>query len=323
MSNAKDKIRIYRLDRKGKTEILPADIDIKNHSDELLWLQLHLDGAKSYLKKNKLVPDYAIEILSAKETRPRAIVHDNTLIATFRGVNLNVGADPEDMVAIRVWLQENLIITVSKRKMLSLEDIEEHLKKGTGPMDSGDFIEQLLSFITDKSVDVCTEVDDEIDAIEDQSINNLKSTYDNFHGLSILRRRVIMLKRYLLPQREAIMRIQFEKLSWLDQSNLVHLREIADANIRVLEDLDALRDRISVIHEESFALSQDQLNKKMFILAIVSVIFLPLGFITGLLGINVGGIPGASSKFAFYLVCGLLALFILFQIWLMKKFRIL
>ena len=60
-----------------------------------------------------------------------------------------------------------------------------------------------------------------------------------------------------------------------------------------------------------------RLNKNMYILSVISAIFLPLGFLTGLLGINVGGIPGAENVDAFWifsgglvtLVIGLLSLF--------------
>jgi zinc transporter len=41
------------------------------------------------------------------------------------------------------------------------------------------------------------------------------------------------------------------------------------------------------------------MNKAMYTLSIVAAIFLPLSLLTGLLGINVGGIPGAEHKWAF------------------------
>tara|TARA_B100001093_G_C25913356_1_gene629534 strand:+ start:42 stop:272 length:231 start_codon:yes stop_codon:yes gene_type:complete len=52
--------------------------------------------------------------------------------------------------------------------------------------------------------------------------------------------------------------------------------------------------------------AMDDLSTSMYRLSIIATIFLPLTFITGLLGINVGGIPGAEDKSAFWLVCILL-----------------
>jgi zinc transporter len=65
----------------------------------------------------------------------------------------------------------------------------------------------------------------------------------------------------------------------------------------------------------------EEMNRNMMVLSVVAAIFLPLGFLTGLFGINVGGMPGVDNPVAFWLVaagCGLigLALLILFR---MKK----
>ena len=54
----------------------------------------------------------------------------------------------------------------------------------------------------------------------------------------------------------------------------------------------------------------------------VAAIFLPLGLLTGLLGINVGGIPGANTSWAFWAVCGLLGMTTVFQLWLFKRLKL-
>ncbi|HKJ21678.1 MAG TPA: CorA family divalent cation transporter [Gammaproteobacteria bacterium] len=47
--------------------------------------------------------------------------------------------------------------------------------------------------------------------------------------------------------------------------------------------------------------------------------FLPLGFLTGLLGINVGGIPGANDKHAFAVVIAGLTGLLMAQLWRLKQ----
>jgi len=54
---------------------------------------------------------------------------------------------------------------------------------------------------------------------------------------------------------------------------------------------------------------------------VVAAIFLPLGFLTGLLGINVGGIPGADNTGAFFIFCGILTLIVLMQVVIFKRFK--
>jgi zinc transporter len=88
---------------------------------------------------------------------------------------------------------------------------------------------------------------------------------------------------------------------------------------RHIEDLDEARDRAAVTQEQLINSLSEQMNNKMYILSIVAAIFLPLGFLTGLLGINVGGIPGADSKLGFSVFVILLVGVVGFQIWFFKK----
>jgi zinc transporter len=84
--------------------------------------------------------------------------------------------------------------------------------------------------------------------------------------------------------------------------------------IRHLEDLDAIRERVAVTQEELQSRLAEQQNVRMYVLSIVAAIFLPLGFLTGLLGINVGGIPGADNPLAFGMFMGFLVLLLAAQL---------
>ena len=63
------------------------------------------------------------------------------------------------------------------------------------------------------------------------------------------------------------------------------------------------------------------MNKTMYLLSIVAAIFLPLGLLTGLLGINVGGIPGTENPYAFLVVCGTLVIIAIIQALLFRRMR--
>jgi zinc transporter len=117
--------------------------------------------------------------------------------------------------------------------------------------------------------------------------------------LAELRRQVVSLRRFLAPQREALSRLHSARLSWLDDDERARLRETSNQLTRYVEDLDAVRDRAGVTHEQIESHLSEQLNRRMYVLSIIAAIFLPLGFLTGLLGVNLGGIPGANSELAF------------------------
>ena len=76
-----------------------------------------------------------------------------------------------------------------------------------------------------------------------------------------------------------------------------------------------------MISDEVRNILTERLNKNMYALSVVAEIFLPLGFLTGLLGINIGGIPGAENPQAFVVFCGMLALVVCLQIVIFRKMR--
>lgn len=89
--------------------------------------------------------------------------------------------------------------------------------------------------------------------------------------------------------------------------------------MRHIEELDTIRDKVTLIQEELANRLSEQLNKKMYILSIISAIFLPLSFLTGLLGINIGGIPGAENENAFYIFSLILVFIISVQLTIFKR----
>ena len=140
--------------------------------------------------------------------------------------------------------------------------------------------------------------------------------------LAELRRTAIVLRRFMFPQRDALSTLEIEDLEWLTEKGRARIREATDRIIRLSEELDAIRDRAIVVHDQVVEARGEVMNRSMLVLSVVAAIFLPLGLLTGLLGINVGGIPGEHTSWAFWAVCALLAGTTVFQLWLYKKLRL-
>ncbi|MBK9386785.1 MAG: hypothetical protein IPN34_18375 [Planctomycetes bacterium] len=81
---------------------------------------------------------------------------------------------------------------------------------------------------------------------------------------------------------------------------------MVELHTRYVEDLQALHDRLIVTQEELGSHQAETLNRRLYVLSLVTALFLPLSFLTGLLGINVGGIPWAEDPQGFFLVTGML-----------------
>ncbi len=239
------------------------------------------------------------------------------MLVILRGVNLNPGTDPEDMVSIRFWIDSDRIVTLRHRRVMAIDDLRQAIEAGSGPVSPGGFVEDLADRLVLRMGGVISDLDDSVDALEDEVIT--EQTYELRQKIANIRRAAISMRRYLAPQRDVVARLHNEKVDWLNETARMRLREIADRTTRYVEDLDAIRDRATVTQEELNGRLAEQMNKTMYILAIVAGIFLPLGLLTGLLGINVGGIPGTENHWAFTIFCVLLLIVAVGQVWLFKR----
>jgi zinc transporter len=273
----------------------------------LLWIHLDYSHANSerWLRDESGVSPIIQSVLISEETRPRCELFENGLLAILRGVNLNPGSDPEDMVSVRLWIEHTRIISCRRRRVASIRDLENALARNVGPRAQGGFLAHLSEQLGDKVDAVIESLENETEMLED--LLQTEESRSLRPQLSTIRRTVIHLRRYLAPQRDALKRLQAMEIQWMSQSARSRLNEAADQTQRYLEGLDAIRDQSLVTQEELSQKLSEQTEKRMYLLSIITTVFLPLGFLTGLLGINVGGMPGTGSPIAFWIVC-LLAL---------------
>ncbi len=310
----------YLLDGQGGGKSLGWDkVKQWQPAHGVLWL--HMEYSDPYVQQWILqesgLDEVTAEALLAEETRPRSMLGANGLLLTLRGINPNPEADPEDMVAVRMWSDGKRIMTTRRRRLLAASLLSQAIEKGRGPCNAGEFVESLTDRIVEGMADVVDGISDEVDNLEELVLT--MESYELRPMIAEVRRNAIGLRRYLAPQREAVSRLFNEKVEWLSEMDRLRLRESADRTTRFVEDLDLARERAVVVQEELLSRLSEKMDRTMYVLSIVAAIFLPLGFLTGLLGINVGGIPGADYKGSFVIFCVTLVVIVVLQVWLFKR----
>ncbi|MBT8365679.1 MAG: zinc transporter ZntB [Deltaproteobacteria bacterium] len=322
MSEKNALVCAYLLDGKGGGEALDwTAIDAWKPDLGLIWIHLDstIDEAQSWLKEKSGLSELTCDSLLDRETRPRTTQTYDGLLVILRGVNCNPGAESDDMVAIRMLFTEKRIISLRFRFVRAVQDIRTNIEAGKGPCTPAEFLVMTAERIADRMGDVVAELDDNVSALEDSVLS--ADSHELRSQLADLRRASINLRRYIAPQRDAMARLLVDRIEWLAERDRAHLREVAERTARFVDDIDSARERASVTQEELNNRLSEQMNKAMYMLSIVAAIFLPLGLLTGLLGINVGGIPGAEYKWAFAVVCAVLILIGIGLILWFKKIR--
>lgn len=290
----------YSLDRKGGRRVLDsAGVAEWTPASGLLWVHLDVneESSRRWLEQDSGLSPTIVESLLAIETRPRAQITDEGGLIVLRGVNTNPGNDPEDMVSVRVWIEPDRIITTRRRRLLSVQDLRAALDEGSGPTSPGGFLIALVGRLADRIGDFVNAIEDRISEAEDRvdagGDTSLRQT------TSGLRRQIASVRRFLAPQRDALDRLFRQPGNLFSPAESNEIREEADRMTRYLEDIDLARERLVVMQEEFLAQQAQEQNSRMYVLSIVAAVFLPLTFVTGLLGMNVGGLPGLESPDGF------------------------
>jgi zinc transporter len=288
--------------------------------EQSYWLHFRCEDAdRALLQESLQVPEIMIEALLAEEPRPRAVAAAGGLLIILRGVNLNEGAEPEDMISLRIWMTSDLLITMTRRRSRAVQDCRDYLAGGGQVSGTAGCLNILLRNLATRISEVIEVVDEVADQLEEELLQ--RESYQLRPMIADIRRQAIALRRYLAPQRDALFHLYAESPEWFDPVERSRLRENGDRMMRFVEDLDSLRDRAAVTQEELTSRLSEQMNRTMYMLALITGLFLPLGFVTGLLGINVGGMPGVDNHYAFAIVCGILVLLVVLQYFIFRRLR--
>lgn len=328
MSEHPELICAYRFDDSGRGQACNwPDVMGWKPTDGALWV--HLDAAhgdtETWLRERSGLASFVVDGLLAEETRPRCDWYEDGTLLIMRGVNLNPGAEPEDMVSIRIWIDGGRVISTRVRHLMAVEDLRKELTTGKGPKSTSQLVARLAASLTERIGPVIEDVSGQIDDLENQLIkagsDGQTSLRDVRGQLIELRSVAIHLRRYIAPQREALNRFSQLDEDWLDKRARGQIREVVDRVTRITEELDEIRERSAVIQDELLSRISQRMERTMYVLTVVATIMLPLGFITGLLGINVGGIPGEEAQWAFWAVCVFLVALVALEVLLFKRLK--
>ncbi|MEQ1868176.1 MAG: CorA family divalent cation transporter, partial [Micropepsaceae bacterium] len=139
----------------------------------VLWVHLNRtqEDAERFIRSEAGLEPVVVDALLAPDTRPRVVPQGPGLIVNLRGVNFNPGADPEDMISLRAWIERRRIITTRARRLMATKDVEERLARGAGPKDEIDCLFELAQALLMRVGHVVEELSDSVDALEDQVVS--------------------------------------------------------------------------------------------------------------------------------------------------------
>lgn len=286
------------------------------------WRWIHADleahGVAEWLEA--ALPEIAASALLQPETRPRADSHGAGVLLNLRGVNMNLGGVAEDMVSLRIWATGGVIVSVRMRRIFAVTELIDDARcSGCLPADPGAFLVEIIERLTNRIEATSVDLEDTVAELEEARYADTPASAGN---IPVLRRRAIRLRRHIAPQRDALFRLAEIRNIDMDPLTRAALSEEANRTARAVEEVEAARDRLAALQDHEDALESRRIARNGYVLSIVAAIFLPLGFLTGVFGMNVAGLPGTRAPWAFWALAGVMAALALAILLILRRMKL-
>lgn len=280
-----------------------------------LWLHFNLSHAQAerWLLRHAGLSDLFFETLKDGLHSTRIERADDSLIAVINDVHFEFSFEPSDISTLWISVGPRLVVTARTQPLRSVDALRTSVKAGDAPRSSTELLEHLLRVQADVLVNIVRGVTARIDDIEDAL---LAGRLDHKRArLGVLRRVLVRLQRLLAPEPAALFRLLQSPPAWMAEPDVQELRGSTEEFSVVLRDMGALQERIKLLQEEIAADVNEDNNRSLFVLTVVTVLALPINILAGLFGMNVGGIPLADHRHGFWIVVAIVVSFTAVAAW--------
>ena len=287
----------------GGREIGWQEIAEWKPDEGVLWLVARPDGGETqrWLRRSSGLPQEALDTLLSKNSRPRCMTFRQGSLLTLLGMNQERQSNDDELTTISIWIDAHRLIALRSAPTHSFEDIRVTLHPGEGPIRPDDILSYAVQRIVARLEPLVLKLGRDVDDLEDTLLLDPKAQLQQ--ELVALRHRLIILRRQLVPQHEALSMLQ-QRRNWINETNRQILQEAEGRLHHQINDLDATRERAVLMQDEIIQNQNARLNETMKIVAVFTAYLMPLNTVTSLLGTNIEGIPfqaGTEHPYGFTL----------------------
>jgi len=290
-------------DAEGARDVTWVDVDV---SDET--------GTQWLVTESGLSEELISQLLSPGKFTRRENMEEG-LVVNVCAIDPAGEAEGDDTVSLAMFLDHNRVISVRSRNIAAIEEVRRRIAAGTGPETPLEFLALGIVCMKKRLEPVIARISEDTAELEDRVLN--EDGEPQTEALNALRREVFRIRRYLSPFRTLLTLIVSDPTINVTDEERRALGAAAELVERYLTAVEDCRERTMLLHDLIEARASQTMSRATYNLTIVATVFLPLTFVTGLLGMNVAGIPESHAPWGFWVVvAGLILLAIASWAWL-------
>ena len=310
LPDTKGLICAFQLRRNGTCEALNWDIanDLNREFDGPIWLHFNLADvrAKKWIERCEQIPARAREILLSLDVHIRLEAVDAGFAGVLGDLHFEFDNDPERLGVIHLYVDAEIVVTARLHPLKVVDQLRVELRRGTAMASTLRLVVRFIEDFTDILGTVIAEQGDTIDKAEDDL---LKNRFSRDGGeLGGVRRLLARLRRHIHAQRIALAQTAHRPLPWWSEEDTFELRRAIERLEHLALDLESIHERARLLQEEVMRRTGEATNRNIYIVSVLSAIFLPLTLITGIFGMNVSALPWVEGDNGFLWVVGIMGL---------------
>jgi magnesium transporter len=316
-------LTIY-VHRNGQTErVTSLDRSWLNPaSNTFVWVDL----ASPSIPETLILSDtFAFHPLSVEDARaaihdPKIEAYDGYLYVILHGIDFRAEKNSFLTHDVDFFIGQTYLVTVHDGHSRSVSGMQENVARNAKIMAEGPVA--LFHRIVDAMID---HYRPEVDALEDRIDALEKAVFGRpdpklIRQILDMKRDISRLRRIITPERDVIARLARRDFVDISTDLSFRFRDVYDHIVRIADDTTIFQDRISGILDAHLTNVSNRLNEVMKVLTVVSTIFMPITFLSGLWGMNVPipHLPGGDAL-QFWWLFGIMIVIVVFMLGLFRS----
>jgi zinc transporter len=289
--------------------------------DTLVWL--HFDqsdaAARNWIAGCSQIPETARAILLGSDQHMRLQAAGPGLAGVVGDLHHEFAQKPDRLDVLRLYLDTRHLISARREPLAAIEKLRNSIGEGLRVDRPIALVTQFLHHLTDTLADVILELADNVDTLEETVLS--ASAAQPGEELSRIRRVAARLRRHMIPQQHALIGLLSRLPSWIVEADAANLRNAIERLGALGHDLDLVQERARLLQEQASNRLMEATNRNLYILSVVTTIFLPITLITGVFGMNLGGLPGQQAPYGFWFGLGLMGIVVIGTLYLLRRGR--
>ena len=279
----------YDQKEKAKLEVGPADLPaLLTNESVVVWVDCSAPKAEDIQFIKEHFPSFhplALEDAQSARHHPKLDEYHDHLFLIIHGVHDEATPERYKPVQLSSFLSRRYLVTLHS-PMDEVGELISICRDGVSPLVNGPnrLLHQLFDRVVDEFMPLMVKIEQRVQFLEEQVF--LPQTASLLEEVFSLKRTLAHVRQTAFHQREVLHRLLQQNFKLTEEDDRIFFRDVYDHVIRVIDQVDSLRDVVSSVLEANVSLSSHRLNEVMKVLTILSTIFLPLTFIVGVYGMN-------------------------------------